>query len=141
MVKNLIDAAKKEGIEKIFISTLIRKDTQILLIGELLQTKTIYRFPTAEVIEGESIPAALQRAITEETGMRLKTVISYLGHYDLEIEGKKVRYYHFVTEVVDPYSIESNNRFSYAWLEVQEAVGHPISDQLREMLDQYSRIT
>lgn len=140
MVKNLIDAAQREGIKEIFISAVIRKDTQVLLIREQLQAKTVYRFPTAEIIEGESIPETLQKAITEETGMSLKSVIAYLGHYDQKIEGNNVRYYHFVAEVVDPYSVESNTRFSYAWLEVQEAVGYPITDQLREMLDQYSRM-
>ena len=75
MVKNLIDRAKTEGVKEIYLSALIWKDTQILLIGEQLQTKTVYRFPTAKIIEDESIPETLQKAIREETEMSLK--ISY----------------------------------------------------------------
>ncbi|MCB1082952.1 MAG: hypothetical protein KDK61_01465, partial [Simkania sp.] len=71
-----------------------------------------------------------------ETAMELGEVKAYLGHYDVGQD----RYYHFVTEVKDPCSIEQNTKVAYAWLETQEAVGYPITDDLREMLDVYAKM-
>ena len=137
MYTNLIDEAKKEGIEKIHVAALIRNaEDRVLLIEKVLQEKQVYEFPTADLKEGESLQQALQRAVLEETTMELGEVKAYLGHYDV---GKE-RYYHFVTEVKDPYSIEQNTKVAYAWLETQEAVGYPITDDLREILDVYAKM-
>lgn len=136
MYKNLIDDAKKEGIEQIVVETIIQKDTgEILLIEDLEVEKPIYGLPSADIKKGETIPQTLQRAITLQTAMQLKEVMAYLGHYDQD----GVRHYHFVTEVKDPYSLEENTKIAYAWLSIEEAVGYPITDNLREMLDLYAR--
>ncbi|WP_420421727.1 NUDIX hydrolase [Simkania sp.] len=137
MFTNLIDEAKKEGIENVHVAALVRNaEDQVLLIEKVLQEKPIYEFPTADVKEGETIQQALQRAVLEETAMELGDVKAYLGHYDVGQD----RYYHFVTEVKDPCSIEQNTKIAYAWLETQEAVGYPITDDLREMLDVYAKM-
>ncbi|QVL57798.1 MAG: NUDIX domain-containing protein [Simkaniaceae bacterium] len=135
MYKNLIEEALSEGMEKIAIETVIEKDGKVLLIEDLGMGTTFYGFPKVELKEGESIPQALQRAVTERTAMQLKDVKRYLGHYDRD----GMRHYHFVVEVNDPYSLEENANIAYAWLDVQEAVGYPITDQLREMLDLYNK--
>lgn len=137
MYTNLIDDAKKEGIEKIHVAAVVRNaEDHVLLIEKVLRENPIYEFPTADVKEGETLQQALQRAVLEETTMELGDVKAYLGHYDV---GKE-RYYHFVTEVKDPYSIEQNTKVAYAWLETQEATGYPITDELREMLDVYAKM-
>ncbi len=136
MYKNLIEEAHKEGLEKIVIETIIQKDGKVLLIEVLGMGDSFYEFPNADLKEVESIPQAMERAVTEKTAMQLKDVKSYLGHYDKE----GIRHYHFVVEVKDPYSLENNPAIAYAWLDVQEAVGYPITDELREMLDLYNKI-
>jgi ADP-ribose pyrophosphatase YjhB (NUDIX family) len=137
MYTNLIDEAKKEGIEKVHVAALVRnKKNQVLLIEKVLQAKPIYEFPTADLKEGETIQQALQRAVLEETAMELGEVKAYLGHYDVGRD----RYYHFVTEVKDPCSIEQYTKIAYAWLETQDAVGYPITDDLRDMLDVYAKM-
>lgn len=136
MYKGLIDEAKKDGMEKIHVAAFIRNAAdQILLIEKLLQEKAIYALPMVTVKEGETIQQALERGIMEGTSMEIAEVKAYVGHYDI---GKE-RTYHFLIEVKDPYSLESNTNIAYAWLETQEAVGYPITDQLREMLDVYAK--
>lgn len=137
MYKNLIEEAKKEGIKHIVVETIVQKDSgEILLIEDLQMEKRIYGLPAANLKEGETIPQALQRAITERTAMQLKEVRAYLGHYD----ERDVRHYHFVTEVNDPYALEENTNIAYAWLKIEDAVGYPITDKLREMLDLYAKL-
>lgn len=136
MYKNLIEEARKEGLEKIVIEAIIQKDGKVLLIEVLGVGDSFYQFPNADLKKGESISQALERAVIEKTAMQLKEVKNYLGHYDKEGS----RHYHFVVEVKDPYSLEDNTTIAYAWLDVQEAVGYPIADEVREMLDLYNKI-
>jgi len=50
-----------------------------------------------------------------------------------------VRHLNFVIKVKDPFEVEKNKSISFSWLDVQEAVGYPIRDEVREMLDLYSK--
>lgn len=133
MAQNLIEEAKKEGMNKVIVEAVIEKEGKILLIEPLGEGETFYTFPNMEVLEGETVQHALQKAITLKTAMDLKEVKRYLGHYDKE----GIRHLHFVVEVKDPYSVEENSSIAFAWVEVQEGAGYPITDELREMLDLY----
>ncbi len=136
MYKNLIEAAQEEGLKGVVIDTLVCKgDGKILLVEGLQDMNSFYHFPCAQVKDKETIPQAIQRAVTENTAMEIKEVLRYLGHYD--VDGK--RHLNFVVEVNDPFAVEENKSISFAWLEVQEAVGYPIRNEVREMLDLYSR--
>ena len=136
MYSHLIEEAKEVGITSNHVAALIvNREGKILLIKEDLSEKPTFSLPTADIKEEETIQQALQRAVLEETFMELAEVKRYLGHYDIERD----RYYHFITGVKDPYSLESNAKIAYAWLDAQEAVGYPIIDQLRDMLDIYAK--
>ena len=136
MYKNLIEVAREEGIKVVVIDALIRKgDGKVLLVENLQGEDLFYHFPCAQVKEEETVPQAIQRAVTENTSMEIKEVLRYLGHYD--VDGK--RHLNFVVEVRDSFSVEENKSISFAWLDTQEAVGYPIRDETREMLDLYSK--
>ena len=137
MYKNLIEEAKNEGIEQGVVETIIQNDSgKILLIEDLEAERSLYGLPSADIMRGETIPQTLQRAITLQTAMQLKEVKTYLGHYDKN----GVRHYHFVTEVKDPYSLEENTKIAYAWLNIEDTTGYPITDSLRDMLDLYAKL-
>ena len=134
MYKNLIETAHEEGFNEVVIDALVCKEGgQVLLVEDLQGSDRFYHFPYAELKEGETIPQAIQRAVTLNTAMEIKEVHRFLGHYDKE--GK--RHLNFVVQVHDPYAVEENKSISFAWLDVQEAVGYPIHDEVREMLDTY----
>ena len=136
MFSGLIEEAHKEGCIKVSVAAMIEnKQHQLLLIEDLKGGKPIYGFPSAEIQEGETIQQALQRAVTLQANMGLKETLRYVGHYDLDGE----RVYHFVVAVNDPYAIEEKKEVAHAWLIAQEAVGYPILDEVRQMLDQYDR--
>ncbi|MCB1106972.1 MAG: NUDIX domain-containing protein [Chlamydiia bacterium] len=137
MYKNLLESAHEEGITEVTIDVLVQKgDGKILLVENMEGNDPFYHFPIALVKKDETIPQAIQRAVTENTGMEMKEVVRYLGHYD----HSGVRHLNFVIEVKDPYSLEGTKKLIYAWLDVQEAVGYPIRDELREILDLYAKI-
>lgn len=136
MFTNLIEEAHREGLKEIVVEAIIQKEEKkILLIEDLKLVKPIYSFPAARVKEGEGLSLALQRAVVENTNMEIKKVVRYVGHYDLN----NARHYHFVVEVNNPYALEENTSIAYAWLDVQEAVGYPVQDKVREVLDLYNK--
>ena len=133
MTQNLIDDAKKDGMERVVVEAVIQNEGKVLLIEPLGKGVAFYTFPNEEVLEGETIQQVLQKAVTLKTAMELKEVKRFLGHYDKE----GIRHLHVVVEVKDPYSVEEKSSIAFAWVEIQEAVGYPITDELREMLDLY----
>ena len=136
MYKNLIEAAREEGIKEVSIDALVcKEDGKVLLVEDLQSVNPFYHFPCVRVKNEETIPQAIQRAVTEITAMEIKEVLRYLGHYDVGLR----RHLNFVVEVNDPFAVEENKSISFAWLDVQEAVGYPIQDEVREMLDLYSK--
>ena len=136
MYKNLIEAAREEGFKEVVIDALVCKgDGKVLLVEDLQGVDPFYHFPCAQVKDEETIPQAIQRAVTENAAMEIKEVIRYLGHYD--VDGK--RHLNFIVEVNNPFAVEENKSISFAWLDIQEAVGYPIRDEVREMLDRSSR--
>ncbi|NGX50915.1 MAG: hypothetical protein K1060chlam2_00767 [Chlamydiae bacterium] len=131
--KNLVEVAREEGFEKIVVEMFVRKESgEILLIEE----GGFYGLPSALLESGETIQQALQRAVTLKTAMEMKEVVAYLGHYD----SGEVRHFHFVGKVNDPYSLERSDAHAFAWLTVADAVGYPIRDELREMLDLLAKL-
>lgn len=134
--QHFIEEAKKAGMMTIIVSAIVQNERkEILLLEDHRSLAGHYRLPSAEVREGEGINQAMQRALIEETVMELTEVVSYLGHRD---KGKE-RSYYFVIAVQNPYALEGQARFAYSWVDPQEGVGYPISDELREMIDLYVR--
>lgn len=130
--KNLIETAREEGIKSISVDALIQKDDgKILLVGG----DPFYHFPSAMLRDEETLPQAIEQAVTENAMMEIKQVVRYLGHYDRE----GTRHFNFVVEVNDPYAAEEIEKSAYAWIDVQEAVGYPIWDELRAIIDFYKK--
>ena len=136
MYKNLVETAHEEGFKAVVVEALAcKEDGQVLLLEDLQGSDRFYHFPYAELKEGETLPQAIQRALIMTAALHIKEVRRFLGHYDRE--GR--RYLNFVVEVSDPYAVEENKGISFAWLDIQEAVGYPIHDETRGMLDLFAK--
>lgn len=136
MYKNLLEEANKEGFNEIVIEVIVKNARgKILLIHALKNLIENYQFPSCLLKLNETIPQVLQRVVTEQTSMTLSEVISYLSHRD--VEGK--RYFTFIVCVDAPSAIEGSTSIASAWVNVEEAYGYPISEDIRETLDLYTR--
>lgn len=134
MYQNLITDAKEKGLTELSVNALVRHEDHILLIEE---TRGIYTLPSTLVREDETLQQALQRGLVETTNLMLEEVIAYLGHNDI---GKKERHFYFATTVHDPFAVQLRNHVAFAWVDIQEAVGYPISDELRQTLDFFAKL-
>jgi hypothetical protein len=130
-MKKLIDSAKDDGMTSCLVFPVICNENRVLLLED--PVTTIYSPPNAKVRDGESIPQAIQRALSIDTGQSLSEVKGYLIHYDDSI--KKERSLYFKVTVTEPNSIVLSRHIASAWVLINEAVGYPIIDETREVLD------
>jgi len=134
MHESLINEAYKVGMKGVVIDALVvKEDGKVLLVENLEGPDRFYHFPNAKVKKGETISQAIQRAVMNVAPIGIKSVLRYLGHYDIG----DVRHLNFAVLANEPYAVEENKSISFAWLEFQEAVGYPVHDEAREMLDLY----
>ena len=136
MFKNLVEQAHKDGFNEIVIEVIVKNTSgKIFLVHEHRSLLENYQFPCCLLRLNETVPQALARIVTEKMRTTVKEVASYLCHRDLEDK----RYYTFIAFVNDPCLAATNTSISSAWLSVQEAYGYPISEDIREVLDLYTK--
>jgi len=143
MYRDLLEDAKKDQVQVIAVSTIIKNREQILLIekGHQEEKDGHYEIPSAILKPGETFQQAIQRAVIEETNLSISNFLGFVGHFDfISSANIKHRQFAFAIEVEEPQSIQLKKHIAYAWLTPQEVVGYPISDELRSLIDQYARI-
>lgn len=131
MFSHLIEDAKNYSIElALFVSV---KETILLLEKPFFYSQNYYDLPKGMLKENESIPQALQRILMEETLLEVSEYLYFLGHKDQE----KKRTLYFAVSIKDSGAIQAQKYHSYAFVDPKEAVGYPISEILREMIELY----
>jgi hypothetical protein len=132
----MLDEAKKEGIELFEVAIFVKKNETFLLLENNQGPNRFFFDPViGSIKEGESWPIALERVLLQKVGLALKKVIKYVAFRDLSSSSKKIRRYYFVVEVYDPEDLNLKEYHSYAWVELLDAVGYPVREDLREILD------
>lgn len=139
MYQNLIADAQKAGKKIVEVAAIVRHRDNILLLELGIKPGDMsgaYELPSTELKAGETIQQGIQRALMEKTGLGLKDVMAYLGQHD---EGD-TREYFFVVDVEDAFSVVTPSHQGHSWVDIQEAVGYPITKQVRDTLDLFSKL-
>jgi len=129
---NLLKQAEKDRISEVVVRTLIRSGGQLLLVERSVAGE--YLVPEALVKNDESVTQAIERGVMEWLGQRVNEVLEYLAARD---ENGKRRLY-FIVEIDEPRSVEATSKHPVVWLDPSDAVGYPVSDELREIIDLFS---
>lgn len=99
LLQALTAAADADGITKHVVGAVIPDNTgRILLLhrppADFLGD--LWELPSGGVEPGETLTAALDREVAEETGLTITSVDGYLGHFDyLSGSGRKTRQFNF----------------------------------------------
>jgi len=103
-IKQLLDKSSQEDIEKVIVGGVICKSNKLLLLERKSSDFMggLVELPSGEVDKGEDLLNALFREVKEETGLNVKSVISYIGSFNYTSgSGKKTRQFNFLVEVED----------------------------------------
>ena len=132
--------AQQSGINRYVVGAIIQRDTSVLLLERPKDDFMggIYELPSGRVEDGESFDIALYREVEEETGLRIKEIKKYLGHFDYESKsGKKTRQFNFAVTVGEPLEIKLQEHNNYAWANKDQLQQYPVTDSVRQVLGSF----
>jgi len=136
--ENLVKEAQKDGINRYVVGAIILKNDKVLLLERPKDDFMggIYELPSGKVEDRESLDVALYREVEEETGLRIKEIKKYLGHFDYKSKsGKKTRQFNFVVTVREPFEIRLQEHENYAWVNKNQLHEYPVTDSVKQILD------
>jgi len=137
LYQNLIEEAKKQGINRYVVGAVIMKDSKVLLLQRPKDDFMggIFELPSGKVEKGEDLGTALHREVEEETGLKIKEITKYLDHFDYESKsGKKTRQFSFVVVIEEPFEIKLEEHNSYVWTSEDKLQEYPVTDSVKQIL-------
>jgi len=116
------------------VGLIIERGSEILLIEKSVGGE--FELPSGSVYEGEGLMSAMDRIAREETGLTLSNVGEFINHVDTE-KGRELR---FVVRAHDAYEVQLRaGHIGYAWVEPEEALSHPVREDVMWSLDFYMK--
>lgn len=101
IIDQLITDAQKDGIGKLVVGAIIRKEGGFLLLERVGDDFMggLVELPSGVVDENEHVLSALFREVFEETGLSISSVLAYIGSFDyVSGSGKQARQFNFLVE-------------------------------------------
>jgi 8-oxo-dGTP diphosphatase len=127
--------AQGDGITSFVAAAVVTDDDRVLLVrrkpGDFMGG--LWEIPSGKVEDGETIVEALRRETTEETGLTVETVSTYLGHFDYtNSRGSNTRQFTFAVTVKDTGPVVLTEHDAHQWAHPADLP--PVSDAVRELL-------
>ncbi|MFF8919362.1 NUDIX hydrolase [Streptomyces sp. NPDC015032] len=142
LLDDLIRAADADGITKHVVGAVISDaEGRVLLLHRAADDYLggLWELPSGGVDAGETLTEALHREVTEETGLTVIAIGTYLGHFDyLAKSGKQTRQFNFtarVTHESDTVKLTEHDAHLWAGRAEQEQVSsavRPVLETWRE---------
>lgn len=141
MFGHLLAEAESDSISYCEVVLLVQNNSTILLLEKpVISGQSFYELPSGLIKQEESLQQVVQRVLMESVSLSLKRVVTFLTHRDYFKNDKKKRAFYFIIEANDLEDIALSNHHSFGWIEPKEAVGYPIREDLREILDLYIKL-
>ena len=134
----LIDAARKEGVNRFVVGAIIMSGGKVLLLSRPEDDFMggIYELPSGGVEPGETLGAALAREVEEETGLRLEQINQYFGYFDYEsASGISTRQFNFLIGISEPFNLRLTEHDAYVWADREELEKRSVSNLTRQTID------
>ncbi|MFI7104123.1 NUDIX hydrolase [Streptomyces sp. NPDC050161] len=133
LLGDLLNGADAEGITKHVVGAVIpTAEGKVLLLHRADDDYLggLWELPSGGVDAGETLAEALHLEVTEETGLTITTIGTYLGHFDyLSKSGKVTRQFNFtatVTHKSDTVKLTEHDAHLWADRTEQERVSSAV---------------
>ena len=136
-IKLLVEEANASGIYKFGVDASIKNGTKVLVLrrkkGDALPG--MYVIPGGAVEDGETLEHALEREVTEETGLHVKNILEYLLYFDIELNGTgKIRIFVFSVDA-DIIEVKLTEHDDYKWISRDQPDTLPTTKEMRIVLE------
>ncbi|MCK7623956.1 NUDIX domain-containing protein [Streptomyces sp. RS10V-4] len=120
LLADLNRAAERDGIDKTVVGAVIASpDGRVLLLHRPADDYLggLWELPSGGVDAGETLLAALEREVAEETGLTVDAVGAYLGHFDYRSgSGRATRQFTFSATVTGTgEAVKLTEHDAYLW--------------------------
>lgn len=136
LVKRLLDKATIDGIQKIVVGAVITDAEGSALCLKRCRNEFmpgLWELPSGNKEKDESIVECLHRETEEETGLKIKEIVDYIGSFDyLSGSGKKARQFTFrVSPKAGDIKLNPKEHEGYSWLMASELDSYNISNETK----------
>lgn len=135
--KNLVKEAQKYDISRYVVAAVILKDSNVLLLERPKDDFMggIYELPGGVVENEETLDTALYREVEEETGLKIKEVKKYLGHFDYKSKSRKnTRQFNFIVTIEEFLKITLREHDNYVWADKSQLKKYHVTDSVKKIL-------
>ncbi len=118
-IKNLESKAKKDKIQRFLVGGVVFSMGKILIVRRSFKDDFLpgyFEIPGGRIEEDENIIQGLEREIEEETNLKIKGQLKYIGYFDVvSPDGKKARQFNFLVQTISNKVKLSDEHYSHHW--------------------------
>ncbi|MEV6274809.1 NUDIX domain-containing protein [Nocardia sp. NPDC051832] len=136
--RDLRATARAEGITDFVVGVAVFRDRKLLVVRRVPDSYYggMYELPGGGVESGESFTECVERELHEETGLRVRGFLEFLGAVDYATRTKaKVRKFSFIVET-EPGRVElaPGEHDAHAWIDAGALEVLPFTPDTRETI-------
>ncbi|MEU1550905.1 NUDIX domain-containing protein [Nocardia sp. NPDC005745] len=133
--QQLRSEARSDGIAHFVVGVAVFREGRLLVVRRVADDYHggMYELPGGGVESGETFAECVERELLEETGLRLRAVLDFLGGFDYATRTKsKVRKYSFVVEA-EPGDVvlAPGEHDAFAWIDAGALDELPMAPDMR----------
>lgn len=134
--RELRSAAARDGITDFVVGVAVFRQGKLLVVRRVPDDYRggMYELPGGGVESGETFAECVTRELLEETGLRVRQVVDFLGGFDYATRTKaRVRKYSYVVEV-EPgeVALAPGEHDAFAWIDADALEELPMAPDMRE---------
>lgn len=133
--QQLRSEARRDGIAHFVIGVAVFREGRLLVVRRVADDYHggMYELPGGGVESGETFAECVERELLEETGLRLRAVVDFLGGFDYATRTKaKVRKYTFVAEAESgDVTLAPGEHDAFAWIDAGALDELPMAPDMR----------
>lgn len=133
--QQLRSEARRDGIAHFVVGVAVFREGRLLVVRRVADDYHggMYELPGGGVESGETFAECVERELLEETGLRLRAVLDFLGGFDYATRTKsKVRKYSFVVEAEPGHVVLAPGEHdAFAWIDAGALDELPMAPDMR----------